>query len=108
MAEYNGPLTQALETVRKLMCSEGGRQIVAKEIVEPFGYAMVPLDSSKSISPFSYNSGSPAWQDYLATNLLDALTLVPDTGDWHGALRSWCEQTMSGTLTPNRRGTDGI
>jgi hypothetical protein len=34
-----------------------------------------------------------AWEPrgYVAANLLEALKLVKDTGDWHGQLKAWCE-----------------
>jgi hypothetical protein len=44
--------------------------------------------------------------DYMATNLLDALEQVPNTGDWHGAVRTWCEQHRTGRLKPNRTVTE--
>lgn len=31
---------------------------------------------------------------YEAQNLLEALKLVPNTGDWHGQLRSRCEEVI--------------
>jgi hypothetical protein len=31
---------------------------------------------------------------YEAVNLLEALKLVPDTGDWHGQLRFRCQQVL--------------
>lgn len=55
-----------------------------------------------SVASFLGDPEHPDWADYVATNLLDALSQVPDTGDWHGALRSWCRATMTGKLRPNR------
>lgn len=52
---------------------------------------------------FINSLSNPTWADYVATNLLDALEQVPDTGDWHGALRMWCERTKTGSVKPNRR-----
>lgn len=48
------------------------------------------------------NDPLDAWRQYMAANLLDALEQVPDTGDWHGALRIWCE-AHRGEATPNRQ-----
>lgn len=42
----------------------------------------------------------PSWRAYVAANLREALELVPDTGDWHGALRQWCAENV-GDLKPN-------
>ena len=39
--------------------------------------------------------------DYIAANLFEALKIVPDTGDWHGQLRAWCERWKGETL-PNK------
>jgi hypothetical protein len=38
---------------------------------------------------------------YLAANLLQALTLVPDTGDWHGEMRLWAERHLDESVPPN-------
>lgn len=57
-----------------------------------------------AIDVFLSDEAHPDWTDYLATNLRDALDQVPDTGDWHGALRSWCERAMSGRMIVNRTG----
>lgn len=32
---------------------------------------------------------------YHAINLLEALKLIPDTGDWHGSLRAACEMRLA-------------
>jgi hypothetical protein len=40
-------------------------------------------------------------RQYVAANLRDALSLVPDTGDWHGQLRHWCD-AQGGIYKPNR------
>jgi hypothetical protein len=56
------------------------------------------------IAAFMGDPVHPGWSDYVATNLLDALQQVPDTGDWHGALRAWCERHKSGNLKANRTG----
>jgi hypothetical protein len=42
----------------------------------------------------------PDGQDYVAANLLAALDQAPNTGDWWGALRSWCEGHKTGKLEP--------
>lgn len=44
---------------------------------------------------------------YEALNLLEALRLVPDTGDWHGQLRLRCANVLSkhgsmGFMRPNQ------
>lgn len=44
----------------------------------------------------------PQTLDYIATNLLDALEQVPNTGDWHGIMRRWAEKNSTGELKPNR------
>lgn len=41
---------------------------------------------------------------YHAANLLEALRLIPDTGDWHGSLRIACGialREVGGHHTPN-------
>lgn len=45
-----------------------------------------------------------AWQPrpYVAANLKAALAAIPDTGDWHGQLRYWCERELDGLDTPPR------
>ena len=58
--------------------------------------------SPEPYCPLHSDAEHPDWQDYVATNLLDALSQVADTGDWHGALRAWCKRHSSGRLTPNR------
>ena len=58
------------------------------------------------VATFLGDPAHPSWADYVATNLLDALSLVPDTGDWHGALRTWCQQNATGNLKPNRPASD--
>lgn len=63
----------------------------------------VRLDNAAA---FLGDPAHPDWADYVATNLGDALSLVPDTGDWHGALRSWCQQHATGKLKPNRAASD--
>lgn len=40
------------------------------------------------------------WGAYVAANLAEALKRVPDTGDWHGAVRMWCERNR-GDVKPN-------
>lgn len=57
-----------------------------------------------AVDTFLGDLAHPDWADYVATNLLDALVQVPDTGDWHGALRAWCQRTMTGKISPNRAG----
>lgn len=39
-------------------------------------------------------------REYVAANLRAALALVPDTGDWHGELRGWCD-AHKGDREPN-------
>jgi hypothetical protein len=70
--------------------------------LEPRVY--VPLSE---VSALLGDQAHPDWSDYVATNLLDALEQVPDTGDWHGALRAWCGARISGKLAPNRTGASG-
>lgn len=36
-----------------------------------------------------------ALDPYHAANLLEALALVPDTGDWHGSLRIACQMVLA-------------
>jgi hypothetical protein len=53
-------------------------------------------------SPWNPDEQHPDYKDYVATNLLDALTLVPNTGDWYNDLKSWCERHSTGRLKANR------
>lgn len=55
-----------------------------------------------TLAVFLGDATHPTWTDYLATNLLDALSQVPDTGDWHAAVRAWCERYSTGKFTPLR------
>lgn len=43
----------------------------------------------------------PATRDYVATNLLAHIDKMPNTGDWHGQLKSWAQANTSGNLVPN-------
>lgn len=42
----------------------------------------------------------PDTDAYVAANLRAALDLIPDTGDWHGLLRGWCDRNDRG-IAPN-------
>lgn len=45
--------------------------------------------------PSTHQAIADALDSYHAANLLEALRLVPDTGDWHGSLRIACAMTLS-------------
>lgn len=43
----------------------------------------------------------PDTRDYVATNLLEHVDKMPNTGDWHGQLRQWARENSTGKLKPN-------
>lgn len=68
-------------------CPNAGK-IWARSYVE-----CVPLES---VAAFVGDAQHPDWSAYIAANLAAALDVLKDTGDWHGALRSWCDQNEAG------------
>lgn len=54
-------------------------------------------------TPGSHPALAAALDPYHAANLLEALKLVPDTGDWHGSLRIACQMVLDEQpAKPNR------
>lgn len=66
------------------------------------GAAVIPRSPQENYDHMILgDEAHPSTRDYVATNLLAALDLVPDTGDWHGQVRLWCEANRSGKLQAN-------
>jgi hypothetical protein len=47
-----------------------------------------------ALRPGTHEAIAAALDGYHAANLLEALKLAPDTGDWHGSLRFACQMAL--------------
>jgi hypothetical protein len=79
---------------------DAGDVVAAADAAAPGGGVVSRAEVAELIGDEQH----PGWADYLATNLLELLRAAPDTGDWHGVLRAWCERQSSGKIEPNRPG----
>lgn len=77
--------------------------LIEKYKSEPCPEYKVDVISVTEVACFVSTPSHPSQADYVATNLLDALEQVPNTGDWHGEVRLWCEANKTGKLKPLRK-----
>lgn len=76
---------------------------LAIERIARFADAWVAIGIAANADRRNHLDGYLEPRDYVAANLFAALALVPDTGDWHGQLRHWCEAHRK-DVTPNDPG----
>lgn len=76
---------------RNFRCPECGRALAEHQVCHGDTVRVVPEWIDNMLEP----------RPYVAANLLAALDLVTDTGDWHGQLRQWCEAHLATSVQPN-------
>jgi hypothetical protein len=99
-AERDARVQAAAWAMRSTPREAAGLAVAAADAAAPGGGVVSRAEVAELIGDEQH----PDWTDYLATNLLELLRAAPDTGDWHGVLRAWCERQSSGKIEPNRPG----